>query len=126
MNGLRALIVAVNWLRKRNWGLAFLLAFVSFALLGFFLVQNPSGKIGVLMSGWVYRAGFYVGSRIFPNYNVPGTNGFYLVPLFGAAANFLVLTGFWLPIVSLAQRNRTATPDDFPRASEFDSADKHL
>ena len=37
----------------------------------------------------------YLGAIIFPDYMVRRTTGFYLVPLFGVAANWLVLTGFW-------------------------------
>jgi hypothetical protein len=39
----------------------------------------------------VFRTGFYVGTIIFPNYLTRGTNGFYLVPLFGEAANLATL-----------------------------------
>jgi hypothetical protein len=39
------------------------------------------------------------------------TNGFYLMPLFGAAADFLMLMAFWLVIVGMAYRPRGEKQD---------------
>jgi hypothetical protein len=40
------------------------------------------------------------------NYTTRGTNGFYLVPLFGAAADFLVLMALWFVVVRVVQQFR--------------------
>ena len=90
MNRFEALARTILWLGKRAWGLSFLLAFVSFWAIGGLGAQQPEGRINTLFEGPVFRLGVYVGAVIFPNYGTRGTNGFYLVPLFGAAADFLV------------------------------------
>ena len=110
MNRFEALARTILWLGKRAWGLSFLLAFVSFWAIGGLGAQQPEGRINTLFEGPVFRLGVYVGAVIFPNYCTRGTNGFYLVPLFGAAADFLVLMAFWFIVVWVVLRLRAEEP----------------
>src|ERR1700722_4645078 len=118
MNRFEALARTILWLGKRAWGLSFLLAFVSFWAIGGLGAQQPEGRINTLFEGPVFRLGVYVGAVIFPNYGTRGTNGFYLVPLFGAAADFLVLMAFWFIVVWVVLRLRAEEPKtDDPQPS---------
>ena len=102
VNRFEALIRAILWLGKRGWGLSFLLAFVSFCV----IVAIPGEQSSALFEGPVFRLGIQIGAIFFPNYPTRGTNGFYLVPLFGAAANFLVLLAFWFIVIGTVSRLR--------------------
>jgi len=95
MDIFQALVRGVLWLARRDWGLAFLLALTSF----WTIVALPGPRFEALFEGSVFKAGIYLGTLIFPNYGDRGTNGFYLVPLFGAAADFLMLMAFWFVVV---------------------------
>ena len=107
MNRFESLARVILWLGNKDWGLSFLLAFVSFWAIVGVGAQQPEGRLNALFGGPVFRAGVYVGAVIFPDYTTRGTNGFYLVPLFGAAANFLVLVSFWLFVIRIVLRLRT-------------------
>lgn len=82
--------------------MSFLLAFVSFCV----FVAMPGEQSNALFEGPVFRLGIQVGAVFFPSYTTRGTNGFYLVPLFGAAANFLVLMVFWCIVIGSVRRLR--------------------
>ena len=95
-----------------------MLAFVSFWAIVGLGAQLPEGRLNALFEGPVFRAGVCVGAVIFPNYGTRGTNGFYLVPLFGAAADFLVLMAFWFIVVWVVLRLRDEEPKtDDPQCS---------
>ena len=111
MNRFEGLIRVILWLGKRDWGLSFLLAFASFWVFVGMGAQWPGGQIEALFEGPVFRAGVYVGTIVFPNYATRGTNGFYLVPLFGAAADFLMLMAFWFIVVAVVRRLRGEKQD---------------
>lgn len=74
-------------------------------------VQHPGGLVEHPLYGSISGAGTRLAMIAFPDYSVRGTNGFYLVPLFGIAADFLMLMVFWLLAIQLVQwlRNQ-ATP----------------
>jgi len=91
MNSPESLIRLIFWLWKKDWGIAFLLALASFIALLFL----PSKIAGAMFEGRVFRAGFYIGTLCFPDWTTRGSNGSYLVPLFGASANFFFLMTFW-------------------------------
>ena len=65
--------------------------------------QQPTGKLNALFEGPVFGVGRYVGAVLFPNYTTRGTTGFYLLPVFGAAADFLVLMAFWFVIIAVVR-----------------------
>lgn len=106
MDRFQALIRGVLWLAKRDWGLSSLLAFASFWTIVGLGAQQPGGRFDVLFEGPVFRAGVYLGTLIFPNYAERGTNGFYLAPLFGAAADFLLLIAVWFVVVRFVRMFR--------------------
>jgi hypothetical protein len=106
MNRFEDLIRAILWLGKRNWGLSFLLAFASFFALIGMGEKWPGSRIDGWFEGPVFRAGVYVGVIVFPNYAIRGTTGFYLVPLFGAVADFLILMVFWFIVAAGVRRLR--------------------
>lgn len=110
MNRFESLARVILWLGKKDWGLAFLLAFVCFWTAVGMAAQQPTGRIDALFEGPVFRAGVYVGAAIFPDYARRGTNGFYLVPLFGAAANLLVLMAFWFIVILVVRKLRAEKP----------------
>jgi hypothetical protein len=104
---------AVVWLSKREWGLAFLLAFASFwAIIGV-EARWPGGKLAASLEGPVFRAGFYLGTVTFKDYAQRGTTAFYIVPLFGVIANFAVLMGAWLILVRIACYMKNAVIHSF-------------
>jgi hypothetical protein len=106
MNRLEALARLIMWLGKRDWGLSFVLAFVSFWVAIYIAVQPFGARLAALLGGPVFRAGYYFGTLLFPDHATPHTNGFYLVPLFGEAANFLLLMAFWFVIIQVFHRYR--------------------
>jgi hypothetical protein len=75
------------------------LALASFFVVVYIAVDHPGGFFGALFGGPVFNAGFYVGTIVFPNYMTRGTHGFYLAPLFGSAADFLVLMALWFAVI---------------------------
>jgi hypothetical protein len=91
----QSLVRLVFWLKKTDLGLSFMLAFVSFIAVVWIAASHPGGWLEALFEGPAYSAGFYVGTIVFPNYTVRGTNGFYWVPVFGAAGDFLAIMAFW-------------------------------
>ena len=95
MAGMWSLVRIVLWLKKTDWGLSFLLALASFILVVYMAVRYPASLFETLFEGPVFNVGVYAGTIVFPNYRTQGTNGFYLVPLFGAAADFIVLMVLW-------------------------------
>lgn len=99
-----SLVRIILWLKKTDWGLSFLLAFASFWVVVGISAQRPGGQLDALFEGPIFNAGVYVGTIIFPNYAKRGTNGFYLVPLFGAVADFLVLMAFWFIVIRVVHR----------------------
>jgi hypothetical protein len=111
-----SLIRLILWLGKRDWGLSFLLALASSILLLAISVHWPYGPVEALWVGPVFRAGFYLGTITFPNYTIRGTNGFYLVPLFGVAANLLVLMALWFVGIRVLRELRGAKhPTNLPQ-----------
>lgn len=80
---------------RRRWGLSFLLALASLVAAVAMAVQHPGGLVERLFYGPISHAGTRLGMIVFPDYSVRGTNGFYFVPLFGVAADFLTLMGFF-------------------------------
>jgi hypothetical protein len=101
------LVRAILWLQKRVIGLAFLLAFASFVALS--LIASFSPHLWQLLSRPllpVYDLGERIGMVFFPDYAIRGTKGFYLVPLFGAAAQFLLSWAFWFVLVRVFWRTR--------------------
>lgn len=87
--------------------MSFLIALVSFCVIVGIGAQ-PRSHLDVMFEGPVFRAGVYVGAIIFPHYATRGTNGFYLVPLFGAAADFLLLMTCWFIAIQVFRRLRAA------------------
>lgn len=71
-----------------------MLAFLSVWAVAGLAAHQPGGRVDALFEGPVFRAGAYLGALIFPNYTTRGTNAFYLVRLFGTAADFLGLMAF--------------------------------
>lgn len=107
MNRPEQFIRLIFWLGKRQAGLALLLALATFVA----LVALPIPAVESAFEGRAFRAGVYIGTLVFPNYAARGTNGFYLVPLFGAAANFLVLMAFWYAVIMIVQWMRRGTSE---------------
>jgi hypothetical protein len=95
MTGTLSLVRLALWLKKTDWGLSFLLALASFIVVVYMAVRYPASPFETFFEGPVFNAGVYVGSIVFPGYRTRGTNGFYLVPLFGAAADFIMLMVLW-------------------------------
>lgn len=94
----KSFISVILWLKKTSLGLSFLLALCSSFGLLFLHINYPNrflvdGVVANLLRPF-NRLGFYLGTVLFPNYSTPHTNGFYLVPLFGVIASFLV---WWMP-----------------------------
>jgi hypothetical protein len=94
-----SLVRLILRLKKTDWGLSFLLALASFFVVVWRAADHPGGFFDALFGGPVFTAGFYVGTIVFPNYMTRGTNGFYLAPLFGSAADFLLLMAFWFAVI---------------------------
>jgi len=69
-------------------------------------VKSPGEKSNALFEGRVFWLGIQIGANFFPDSTTRGTNGFYLVPLFGAAADFLVLMALWFVVVRVIQQFR--------------------
>jgi hypothetical protein len=67
--------------------------FESLPLRQFFKLQPLPFFLGLRLLGLGFRCCIYT---------TRGTNGFYLVPLFGAAANFLVLMALWFGSSSIS------------------------
>jgi hypothetical protein len=107
VNRFEALARVVVWLGKRTWGLSFLLAFVSFWTIVGIGAQQPTGRLNAFFEGRVFQLGVQFGAIIFPDYTTRGTNGSYLVPLLGAAMDFLVLMAFWFIVPSVVRRLRS-------------------
>jgi uncharacterized membrane protein len=111
ITGMQSLVRVILWLKKTDWGLSFLLALASLVAVVAIATRRPGGRVGALFGGPVFRAGFYFGTIVFPNYATRGTNGFYLAPLCGLAANFLVLMAFWFIVIRAVDRLRTDKQD---------------
>lgn len=111
MNRFDALARGIFWLSKRGWGLSLLLAFVSFCTIVGIASQQPTGRLNGLFEGPLFRFGIQMGAVIFPDYTTRGTNGFYLVPLFGAAMDFLALMAFWSIAIGAVHRLRAKKGD---------------
>ncbi|GEM_PF-3462171 len=116
MYGFQALIRVVSWLSKKVWGLAFLLAVASFFAAVAIRVQ-PWGEhlVAWLTDGPVSQLGFHVGTLIFSDYGVRGSTSFYLAPLCGGAAVFVVMMTFWYLAIRIVNRLR---PKSEPATSE--------
>jgi hypothetical protein len=117
MNRFESLARAILWLSKRAWGLSFLLALGSFLAIVGLVAQQPEGRLNALFEGPVFQLGVYLGAFIFPDYTTRGTNGFYLVPLFGATADFLVLMTFWFTVVWVVLKLRADAKTNGPQRS---------
>ena len=78
----------IVWLGKRQWGLAFLLAFAT--LIGAIMWEDRLRSYA-LFDNPIFRVGFRVGTLVFPDYRTPHTTGWYYVPLFGLGADFIAL-----------------------------------
>jgi len=101
----------ILWLSKRDWGLAFLLALVLLVT----AIALPERVREPAFEGLAFRAGFYIGTLVLPDYTTRGTNAFYLVPLFGVAANFLVLMAFWFAVIRIVRWVRGSKSEDDTR-----------
>jgi len=101
----------ILWLKKRDWGLALMLAFVSFIAVVWVNVSHPNRLFDALFNGPLFNAGFYIGTIVFPDYTVRGTTGWYVVPLFGAAADFLMLAVFWFVVLRVWRGFRADNAD---------------
>jgi len=93
------------WLRRRDVGLAFLLALASWVALTVLWTYASSGGftdriVGDLLSP-AYRVGKHVAHLCFPNYGSRNTIGYYFAPLFGIAAEIVCLMGLWLFGISI-------------------------
>jgi hypothetical protein len=115
MNRFEGLTRVTLWLCKRDWGLSFLLAFASFWAIVGIGAQWPGGKAEAVFEGPLFSAGVYVGTIVVPNHATRGTTGFYVVPLFGAAADFLVLMAFWFIVISAVHQLRAEKKDANPQ-----------
>jgi len=104
MNKFETLIRGILWLAKKDWGLAFLLAFAAFVAIIGIGAQQPGGHLETMFEGPIFTAGLRAGMIVFPDYATRGTAGFYVAPLFGAAPNFLVLMAFWFIVVKAVRR----------------------
>jgi hypothetical protein len=117
MNRFEGITRVILWLCKRDWGLSFLLALASFWAVVGIGAQWPEGKVTALFEGPIFSAGIHVGTIVFPNYATRGTTGFYVVPLFGAAADFLMLMAVWFIVIWAIHRLRAESQDDNPQQS---------
>jgi len=84
-----------------------MLAFVSFVAVIWAAVDYPGGLCDRWFEGPIFQAGVYVGAIFFPDYRILRSTGSYLVPLFGAAADFFTLMVIWLIVVRVVRRWRT-------------------
>jgi hypothetical protein len=87
MNRFEALIRAILWLSKRDWGRSILLGFASLVALA--VIPGENTIRDAILEGPVFRAGFYVGTVLMPRETIGGHS------LFGLAADILMLIGFW-------------------------------
>ena len=69
------------------------------------IVAIPGEQSNAWFEGPVFGLGIQIVEIFFPTYTTRGTNGFYLLPLFGAA-NFFVLMAFWFIVVGTVRRRR--------------------
>jgi hypothetical protein len=90
-----ALARLVLWLKKRNWGLSFLLAFPSFVIELYVVTRYPGSLFETHFEFPLFKVWLHIGMFVFPNYATFGSTGFYLAPLFGTALNFIVLMALW-------------------------------
>ncbi|MFZ0279707.1 MAG: hypothetical protein WA254_01150 [Candidatus Sulfotelmatobacter sp.] len=110
--GILSLVRFIFWLKKTDWGLSFLLALASFIGVVYMAVRYPAGLFEtIFLEGPVFDVGVSVGTIVFPNYRTRGTNGFYLVPLFGAASDFIVLMVLWFIGIQAIRWLRTEKHD---------------
>ena len=94
--GMLSIVRFIFWLGETDWGFIYLLALASFIGVVYMAVRYPAGLFEtIFLEGPVFDVGVYVGTIVFPNYRTHGTNGFYLVPLFGAASDFIMLMVLW-------------------------------
>jgi hypothetical protein len=95
MDRFESLTRAILWLASRDWGRSVLLGVLSIVALGM-IPQNY--LTDAILNGSAFRAGFYVGTILMPDEIVGGHS------LFGIAAVFLVLVGFWFVVLLLMRR----------------------
>ncbi len=102
------LIRAVLWLKRRALGLAFLLAIPSWFVLVGIWIHSATGGITNRILGTLLtpesRVGHIVGQFIFPDYATRGSTGWYVVPLFGAMGQFVLLMALWYVGIRLVRR----------------------
>jgi hypothetical protein len=108
------LIKVFLWLKQTNLGLAFLLATASwFLLVATDMHPRQGGPVDTAI--WtvlspVYRVGCDIGTIMFPRY-ASGVNG--LVPLFGAAAQILLLMALWFVGIRIVRKRSERQNDNF-------------
>ena len=127
-----------KWLKRSSLALSLLLGAATwFVLTGVWLRAIKGGFIDTTVGALyepAYNAGRYVGALIFPDYAVRGTTGWYLIPLFGAAGEFVLLTAIWYFCIRLTRVFQPQEPEPLPgvdkqslkiplrRADSFDGA----
>jgi hypothetical protein len=108
MDRFGALSRFIVWLGRREWGLSLLLGLAT--LVALMVMSGQVDSVELVLEGPVFRAGFRLGTAMFPDYTTQGTQGFYLVPLFGVAANLLALAALWFVAIRVARRSRDDKP----------------
>ena len=109
IHGMRPLVRAILWLTQTDFGLSFPLGLASWGVLIAIDMKSPQGGF-VDITIWrllapVYRAGFYVGTILFPAHEARGTS----LPAvsFGGAAEILVLMALWFIGIRVVRRMRS-------------------
>jgi hypothetical protein len=92
-----------NWLKHSSFGLSIVLGVVSWFVIVPIWSHSPQGgfvdtKIGGLFRP-ADRVGHFIGVSIFSDSSVRGTTGWYLVPLFGAVAEIVMLALIWYVLI---------------------------
>jgi hypothetical protein len=95
MGRFEALVRAILWLNKRDWGRAVLLGLGSVVALAWLSTEVPIA--GGIFEGPVFRAGFYFGQILTPKDTMGGHS------LFGLGAVVLALIGFWFSVLRIGR-----------------------
>lgn len=107
-----ALVRVVLWLKKKDFGLSFLLTLATFVALGFFSEYFPRQWATIShVSDTVEDVGWRIGTMLLPNYSVRGTESFYLAAMSPILADFVVCWFLWYVAVRIF-RGRRSNPEE--------------
>jgi hypothetical protein len=101
---------SILWLKRRNLGLAFLLAVGSWFVLSLVWTHTAPGglvdrAIGALFSPG-FGAGHYLAQALFSDSGAANPTGFYLARLISVTINVLLLTALWFVPIRLVREMR--------------------